>query len=223
MTLWNLLATRLPPKEKAPRQDDLDVARGIGIVLVVMGHIVSAQPPQGNDWYLTLQTLIYKFHMPMLMALSGMTFALSFPAFTNAGEVLRFSGAKAFKLLVPYIFFGLLVFAGKSIAPLFLHVDRPASGAFDDLLNIILFPSGSVANFLWFIYVLMILYLIVPIALYVSGRRPTIVFLFSLALLIFPWPRELCCRLLCLICPFSCLEFFGGRRGVYGEMLIIGY
>ena len=46
------------------RLTDIDVAKGICIILVVIGHYIPANSPQ---WYLTLIDVIYSFHMPLFM------------------------------------------------------------------------------------------------------------------------------------------------------------
>lgn len=48
------------------RIDDWDIAKGIGILLVVMGHL--GIPPM-------LSNAIYLFHMPLFFILSGLLFA----------------------------------------------------------------------------------------------------------------------------------------------------
>ena len=53
---------------KSGRIDEIDVMRGIGILLVVIGHVF----PAGKR----VHTFIYSFHMPLFFIISGM--ALSF-------------------------------------------------------------------------------------------------------------------------------------------------
>lgn len=48
------------------RNDVLDIAKGLGIMLVVFGHLTYAKDPE--------RTLIHSFHMPMFMMLSGYLF-----------------------------------------------------------------------------------------------------------------------------------------------------
>lgn len=56
----------------------LDLAKGTAIVLVVIGHVVSRNNyAPGAEWYLDMRALVYLFHMPMFMALSGMALGLS--------------------------------------------------------------------------------------------------------------------------------------------------
>ena len=70
----------------------IDVAKGLGIVLVVFAHIFEG----------TVTDLIYLFHMPLFFFLSGATFSFS----KN-----RFSIIKRVKnLLIPYVFFSIVSF-----------------------------------------------------------------------------------------------------------------
>ena len=58
------------------RVESVDIAKGIGIVLVVMGH---------NDFALIspfAHELIYSFHMPMFFFMSGMFFRPDMPFWT---------------------------------------------------------------------------------------------------------------------------------------------
>ena len=74
----------------------LDIAKGIGIILMVMGH---ASFGEGFSHY------IHGFHMPLFFFVSGLLF--SFKADKSWGEV--FSG-KCRTILIPYAFFGLLTY-----------------------------------------------------------------------------------------------------------------
>ena len=66
------------------RLDYIDVAKGLGIVLVVIGHI----------WPGTLKLFIFCFHMPLFFVLSGFLFKPSAPG--------AYLSRKAVHLLVPY-------------------------------------------------------------------------------------------------------------------------
>lgn len=61
-----------------PRDLSLDVAKGVGIILVVIGHawrgLESAGMIGDQRLFQTVDHLIYNFHMPMFFLLSGMTF-----------------------------------------------------------------------------------------------------------------------------------------------------
>lgn len=83
----------LAPPRPGPRLDYVDVAKALGIVLVVVGHAV-AEPAQ-------MLVLIYSFHMPLFFFLSG---CLQRPGRFDVS--LGFTAQRAARaLLVPYVFF----------------------------------------------------------------------------------------------------------------------
>ena len=59
----------------------VDYARGIGIVLVVYGHVArgvhSAGLPIDEGWFRLVDSVIYSFHMPLFFFLSGLYFLAS--------------------------------------------------------------------------------------------------------------------------------------------------
>src|SRR5689334_13215025 len=71
----------------------IDVARGLGILLVVLGHNVAFRESSRE-----LYEAIYLFHMPLFFFLSGVTFR-----WTSPGEALK---KRARALLVPYFMMG---------------------------------------------------------------------------------------------------------------------
>lgn len=83
-------------KEKAMKKriEYVDIAKGIGILLVVFCHIMSK-----NDIY----NIIYMFHMPLFFFLSGITF--------NENNKFYVFVKKKFKsILIPYYFFSIISF-----------------------------------------------------------------------------------------------------------------
>ena len=157
-------------------------------MLVVLGHVVARDFPRGNEWYEELKELIYRFHMPLFMTLTGISFGLSLPAFASWREVLAFSWKKAERLIVPYFLFGLLILAGKLIASRYVYVDNVPAGNVDDVLRLLLEPGSSAAGFLWFIYVLAIYFALLPAFFHLIGRRPVLLLVLSLAAQAFDWP-----------------------------------
>lgn len=81
------------PSPSFPRVSWLDAAKGLGIVFVVMGHVVTNPP---------FRRLIYTFHMPLFFFLSGIAFSFS----RKEGFLSR----RAASLLVPYFVFSLATF-----------------------------------------------------------------------------------------------------------------
>lgn len=78
---------------KQNRLPYIDALKGLGIVLVIIGHM---------DAPLIIRNSIYSFHMPLFFALSGLVFC------TNSSSLKKFCIKKAKQLLYPYCIFGLL-------------------------------------------------------------------------------------------------------------------
>ncbi|MEZ5701524.1 MAG: acyltransferase family protein [Burkholderiaceae bacterium] len=76
----------------------LDAAKGLGIALIVWGHIYSITEPT------TLQVYVYAFHVPLFFFISGLTFD---PARNSFSELVR---SKARALLLPYLVYAFLGF-----------------------------------------------------------------------------------------------------------------
>lgn len=78
------------------RIEFIDVAKGIGMILVVIGHCINSKTFPG--------TWIYSFHMPLFFILSGLCFSeKKYPIF------LPFLWKKIQTLLLPCIYFSLLI------------------------------------------------------------------------------------------------------------------
>jgi fucose 4-O-acetylase-like acetyltransferase len=107
----------------------IDIAKGIGIFLVIVGHLISP----GNILY----HWICSFHMPLFFFLSGICLKND----RNYGD---FIVRRMKSLLLPYLFFGILI----TIMELGLH---SFSEIFDNL-RIRLFNYGA----MWFIPVLFV-------------------------------------------------------------------
>ncbi len=83
----------LPVKIHNKERDRLiDVVKGIGILLVVLGHIIEG----------SVRDFIYLFHMPLFFYLSGSTISLS----KNKYDVVK----RMRSLLIPYFFFSFISF-----------------------------------------------------------------------------------------------------------------
>ena len=57
----------------------IDIAKGIGIILVVWGHVIQVSAGEGNFdyWGNSIFEIIYSFHMPLFIFLSGFTASYS--------------------------------------------------------------------------------------------------------------------------------------------------
>jgi len=170
---------------RKPRLDDIDSAKGLAIALVVLGHLVGGEGrtiPKDFDWYMTLDHVIYRFHMPFFMFLSGLIFYYTYTSICTLSDYGRYVVRKALRFGPSYLLFGGLMIAGKVIAQRFLHVDSPPESFWRGLGGILLWPSISHAASLWYIYALLVFQATFPIILRLSRDRlePLLVVAFAL-------------------------------------------
>lgn len=134
----------------------VDTAKGIAIILVVVGHVVQSYHNVNQYTASTLFNFsgqfVYSFHMALFMMLSGMLFTMSYN-----GAIRGMGGVKtvANKLIaygVPYIVFSIVWWSFKMIFS--GHVNSTLT--VEDLLLIPIFPI----SFMWFIYALLIMVII---------------------------------------------------------------
>lgn len=54
----------------------IDIAKGVGIILVVFGHVLVGMRAAGlgseNPWMINSQNIVYSFHMPLFFFLAGL-------------------------------------------------------------------------------------------------------------------------------------------------------
>ena len=149
----------LPPNPLPSRQNWVDRAKGLGIVLVVYGHVgrglmaAGLLPDQPGR---LVDSVIYAFHMPLFFLLSGLFFRQSFE---RRGPV-RLMASKADALLYLYVLWSLL--QGFVISSLGTLVNRPASGI--TLKQLIVAPPSQ----FWFLWALFLMF-----ALGVAGMGRT--------------------------------------------------
>lgn len=129
------------------RLDWIDIAKGVGIILVVVGHagrgLMRAGLPDPGALLPALDRIIYAFHMPLFFVLAGITFGLRPPAAMHPGLTRR-----AWRLLYAlvvwtYAFLAMRALAGSS---------ANAGGAWEDLL---VWPLPPFAHF-WFLWALLL-------------------------------------------------------------------
>jgi len=165
---------------------DLDRAKGLGILLVVIGHLVSRAPPQGNDWYLVLKHALYHFHMPFFMYLSGYVVFLTGAARIPPSKWLELTRRRAYRLLLPFVLFGLAILLGKLVAARFILVDNVPDSVADGLIGLVWNTDASPAESVWYLAVLFALTILTPPLLWLLRGRSTL--LLALALVVYALP-----------------------------------
>jgi len=156
------LVTPIAPARTRARRLDLDRAKGVAILLVVIGHIVAAAPPAGAEWYDTLRYAIYRFHMPFFLYLSGYVAWLSGALRTSDAELPFYAIRRARRLLLPFILVGVLVLLGKLAAEQVVHVDNQPVSLLGGLRDMVFTTENSPATFIWFLWVLFLCCVVAP-------------------------------------------------------------
>jgi fucose 4-O-acetylase-like acetyltransferase len=154
---------------------EIDRAKGLAILLVVIGHVEGRTPLHGADWYGVMKQWIYLFHMPFFMFLSGFIMEYTYKPVTTASGYFKFVRGKFIRLMPAFFAVAGLIVLGKTIAAHLIHVDNVPQGIWSGLIDIVVRPVYSSASALWYIYVLFIYYFLFPILKRVSGGEPWLI------------------------------------------------
>ncbi len=148
---------------KNKRLNEIDVATGIAISLVVLGHLGW----KDASWYFDFKNTLYKFHMPFFMFLSGFLLAHTNYHYSNFKSFRLFIGKKSVKFFLPYLFFSAL-FISVYIALGYINTSK-------EIINItkavFLYPKSGASGFLWYVYVLIEFYLFFSLLYQISILR----------------------------------------------------
>lgn len=82
----------------------IDTLKGFAILLVIMGHVCQMRFPIAGKW---LADIIYSFHMPLFLFLSGLFARKAIEAADNR-QIQIFSIRKARQLLMPFVIWMIL-------------------------------------------------------------------------------------------------------------------
>jgi len=131
------------------RIEYLDLAKAIGIILVIVGHVVSSDT--------AVKKAIYAFHMPLFFLLSGMLLKVRTEYNKNSWIQLIIKKAKG--LLLPYILWG-LIYAAFS----FRHTALILYGTRETLI------AAESLTSLWFLPVMFLAFMICEVVLQIARR-----------------------------------------------------
>lgn len=157
---------------------DIDVAKGIAIVLVVGGHLVARDIwPAGNDWYWDVHAALYTFHMAFFFYLAGYVF------WTAAASSRMVRARNAMQRMLPaYMLLAVLVFFAKRSVASFLPVDRPIGSFWHEWMGFFFYPTEGFITFLWFVVALLGIYAATLLALKVFRQNFGLVLVLALIL-----------------------------------------
>ena len=165
---------------KKPILYDIKITTGIAICLVVLGHLASRGETE-IMYYVKLKNVIYKFHMPLFLFLSGYIAHYTFKPIKSYSDYFNYLKKKALRLFPAYLILSFTFFLGKA----FLKQDE---GLLDGVINILFFPANSNSGFLLYIYVLFLYNVSMPLIVYLNNKNFVLFFVISilLSLLVFP-------------------------------------
>jgi len=143
------------------RNQTLDIIKGFAIFLVVFGHSIQFNTIDNFDSNIIFR-VIYSFHMPLFMFISGF---ISYKTFD--GSITKL--VKRFKaLIIP--FWVWFVFTFIFTYSLFSYSGNEAPNFFNSIIHILKHPDAG----LWFLWVLFQNYLILFFSLKISSRKEEI-------------------------------------------------
>lgn len=144
---------------KSTRIEWLAVLQGFSMLLVVLGHITLTNTFQDPEYPIvaTMERVIYSFHMPLFIFISGWLFYLTCIKrnTTYKGMIKK----KLSRLGIPFVFFTVVTMLIKLAMSSF--VKRPVD--INEIINTFLLFSSNPLEEMWFITVLLILMAIYPV------------------------------------------------------------
>lgn len=144
--------------ESIPRYIEIDIAKGLAIILVVYGHLTQGYIPDDHNWYRVSQQILYSFHMPLFMFLSG--FVYNILATRNLKKIgwVNFSKRVLWRMLPGWLAVGVVIITLKILLGSELNVNNQVNFSFTSYLEIFYIPGNSGARSLWYVHTLVILY-----------------------------------------------------------------
>jgi len=128
---------------------EIDIYRGLGIILVVLGHALK-QTGETNALFDILISVIYSFHMPLFFVASGFI-AIKILDLRGKESRLDFIKRRAIRLLIPYFAVGLFYM------PIKFALSKYAVKPYDFSSAWKLLIGENPNTVLWFLYTLFII------------------------------------------------------------------
>jgi len=168
MVYWDIYALfKTTSDKKKYRQNEivwLSVLQGFAMFLVVLGHVIRGTAL--FEWEYVLQSIIYSFHMPLFMCISGyLLYKTQIIKEKSFATVLK---NKSVRLLIPYFTLPFVAFIPKMIFSEYMK--KPVTFSFDQLLATFVWLTNNPLGEIWFLNVLFGLFLLYPIYCIISKK-----------------------------------------------------
>lgn len=140
----------------------------IGIILVVIGHSLHEYPDMDMGRSTLLYRMIYSFHMPLFLFVSG--FLMVYSTIRNGKHISirRFTLSKIKRLIVPFLVLTAVTFVPRAM--LSTIADEPVELSFKSFLHSFIYTHNLVIPYFWYIQVCFTL-LVVNYAILMIGKR----------------------------------------------------
>lgn len=129
------------------------IAKGIGIILVVVGHF---RPESSPTYWSEIVKIIYSFHMPLFFVLSGYLYSHGKHSYSDLIK------SKTKRLLYPFVSIATAIFLIKYIAGRVVNLELPVN--IDSIYALLARPFNSYMPVLWFVHALFLIFAIYPLA-----------------------------------------------------------
>ncbi|NCC54409.1 MAG: DUF1624 domain-containing protein [Erysipelotrichia bacterium] len=145
------------------RIEYIDVAKGIGIILVVIGHSIIAQMRSNSVIASFIYNYIYSFHMALFFVLSGYLFSYTIKKYTSKKIICE----KFSQLMIPYFSVSILnyvlIFWGSTIIKRNIISIKELSDvgiSLKDVVFQIITCQNHLDKHLWFLYTMFLICLL---------------------------------------------------------------
>lgn len=129
------------------------IAKGIGTILVVVGHFY---PETSPTYWSKIREIIYLFHMPLFFILSGYLYSYGKYSY---GDLIK---TKAKRLLYPFASIAVVFFLIKYVAGQVVNLEHPVD--INSIYALLFDPVRSYMPLLWFMYALFLIFATYPLA-----------------------------------------------------------
>lgn len=145
----------------------INVSKGIGIILVVVGHAIIPAMRRSSDGALAVYEFIYSFHMALFFLISGYLFQKGLERYRAQG-FKAFLWAKFRTLMIPYFTFSVVIYlvlglaqvVYPPVAALMQSTGKTTGFSLPQALFQILTNEDHVDFHLWYVYSLFLIFII---------------------------------------------------------------
>jgi fucose 4-O-acetylase-like acetyltransferase len=149
----------------------VDYAKGIGIILVVYGHVARGVLNAGlavdSEFVMLIDRLIYSFHMPLFFFLSGMFFIGSLGKRDTSSFIIN----KLHTLIYPYLLWSIIQLSMQIGLDSYTNFEK----TFENIYSFFWQPSDH----FWFLYTLFVMFVVYALVYYMTS---SVTFLLVLSL-----------------------------------------